>query len=82
MTAASDTENAAVTIQPCTGAKEQKWVFSGGAVRIFDNKCLDVTGAVNVKGTKLQIRKCVAGAASQAFFYSFVCLHFGGLCIN
>lgn len=58
LTAASNTDGAQVTIQTCTGAASQKWVFAAGTVRVFGNKCLDVTDGLNVDGNKLQIWGC------------------------
>jgi hypothetical protein len=42
MTAASNTDGAAVSIQACTGAASQQWSFKSGQVQVFGNKCLDV----------------------------------------
>ncbi|KAF9442188.1 carbohydrate-binding module family 13 protein [Macrolepiota fuliginosa MF-IS2] len=61
MTAVSNTDGAAVTLQGCTGASSQKWEFSGGNVKVFGNKCLDVTGGASADGTKLQIWTCSSG---------------------
>ncbi|KAH6880179.1 macrophage activating glycoprotein [Coprinopsis sp. MPI-PUGE-AT-0042] len=58
LTAASNTDGAWVTLQTCTGAASQKWVFAAGTVRVFGNKCLDVSDGLNVDGTKLQIWGC------------------------
>jgi len=69
MTASSNTDGAAVTIQSCTGAAAQKWTFSGGSVHVFDNKCLDVTNGANVEGVKLQIWTCTGGTPQQ-FYYT------------
>jgi len=74
MTAQSNTDGAAVTLQTCTGAASQLWVFSGssagGPVKIFGNKCLDVTDGKNVDGTKLQIWTCGTNNPNQQWWYS------------
>lgn len=70
LTAASNTDGAAVTIQGCTNAPAQKWTFTGSAVSIFNNKCLDVTGGSTVDGTKLQIWTCTPNNQNQQFSYT------------
>jgi hypothetical protein len=70
LTAASDANGAAVAIQDCNNSPEQKWVFTGGTVTIFKNKCLDVTGGNNSDGTKLQIYTCSPNDPNQQFSYS------------
>lgn len=72
LTAASNTNGAFVTIQPCTGASSQQWTFQGGSVKLFGNtKCLDVTNGVNADGTKLQIWDCSTnGNPNQQFYYT------------
>jgi hypothetical protein len=69
MTASSNIDGAAVTIQSCTGAAAQKWTFSGGSVKIFDDKCLDVTNGENVEGVKMQVWTCTGGT-NQQFYYT------------
>lgn len=58
MTANSNSDGAQVTMQACTGADSQKWVFNDGSMKVFGNKCLDVVDGANVDGTKLQIWTC------------------------
>ncbi|KAJ7719513.1 carbohydrate-binding module family 13 protein [Mycena metata] len=59
LTAASNTDGAIVTLQPCTGSTEQKWTITGGSVKLFgDTKCLDVTGESTTNGNQLQIWTC------------------------
>jgi len=70
LTAASNTNGATVTIQTCTGAAAQKWTFTSGSVKIFDNKCLDITGGVTTNGNKLQIWTCGTGNQNQQFYYT------------
>ena len=74
LTAASNTDGAAVTIQGCTGSANQNWVFSGGEVQLFGNKCLDVTNGVNVDGTKLQVWTC-SGTQNQQWYYTVRSIH-------
>jgi len=68
-TAASNTNGAAVTLQKCTGAASQSWSFSAGApfdegpggvgnIKVFGDKCLDVSNGANQDGTKMQIWTC------------------------
>lgn len=71
LTAASNTDGAQVTLQTCTGAASQKWVFNGGTVRVFGGKCLDVSDGLNVDGTKLQIWGCGPdNNANQKWYYN------------
>ena len=66
----SNTNGAKVTLGPCTGAANQKWTFSGGAVRIHGNKCLDVTGGSFASRTKVEIRTCTANNPRQSWGYN------------
>ncbi|KAJ6492554.1 carbohydrate-binding module family 13 protein [Mycena vitilis] len=72
MTAASNTDGALVTIQPCTGADAQKWTFSGGSVKLFSNtKCLDVINGTTTNGNTLQIWTCSTNNnANQQWYYT------------
>jgi len=71
ITAASDTNGAAVTLQACTGSASQKWTFPGDStVRVFGNKCLDVKDGLNKDGTQLQIWTCSANNANQKWWYN------------
>ncbi|KDQ24799.1 carbohydrate-binding module family 13 protein [Pleurotus ostreatus PC15] len=70
LTAASNNDGAVVTIQGCTGADAQKWTFDGGSVKVFGNKCLDVTDGSTADGVKLQIWTCNVPNANQQFFYT------------
>ena len=71
MTAASNADGAAVTLQTCTGADAQKWTFEDGSVKVFGSKCLDVVNGQNVDGTKLQIWTCSTNKdPNQQFFYT------------
>ncbi|KAF7364653.1 hypothetical protein MVEN_00334800 [Mycena venus] len=71
LTAASNTDGAAVTIAACGNATSlNSWVLPQGAgavgtIRIFGDKCLDVTNGMNVDGTKLQIWTCASGNTNQ-----------------
>jgi len=77
-TAASNTDGAAVTLQKCQGlgSASQSWSFSAGApagvgtggvgtIKIFGNKCLDVTNGVDASGTRLQIFGCATANKNQ-----------------
>ncbi|EAU85085.2 macrofage activating glycoprotein [Coprinopsis cinerea okayama7 len=73
LTASSNSDGAPVVIATCVagGSPSQKWVFSGGTVRVHGNKCLDVTDGVDQDGTKLQIWTCSAtGNSNQQWYYS------------
>ncbi|KAF5379825.1 hypothetical protein D9615_005796 [Tricholomella constricta] len=70
MTAASNTDGAVVTIEPCTYSANQKWTFTGGGVQIFGTKCLDVPSGSTVDGTKLQIWSCTGNNPNQQFSYT------------
>jgi hypothetical protein len=61
---------ASVTIQGCTFDDNQLWNFSGGTIRIFGNKCLDVTNWVDQDGTKLQMWTCSSGNTNQQWYYT------------
>lgn len=86
LTAASNTNGAAVTIQACTGADAQKWTFEGGQVKLFSKtKCLDVTDGTNADGTKLQIWDCSTnGNVNQQFYYTgdYRCARFFCFCVS
>ncbi|KAL9714529.1 hypothetical protein Ac2012v2_002843 [Leucoagaricus gongylophorus] len=69
MTAASNSDGAAVTLQGCTGAKSQLWEFKDGAVKVFGNKCLDVTDGNPSNGNNLQIWTCVDQSTNQLWDY-------------
>jgi len=77
-TAASSTDGASVTLQKCQafGTASQSWVFSAsapstpgtggvGTIKVFGNKCLDVTDGVDASGTKLQIYGCSTANKNQ-----------------
>ncbi|KAJ7490745.1 ricin B lectin domain-containing protein [Mycena latifolia] len=68
----SNADGAAVVIQGCgTNATAlNSWVVPNGSgavgpLKIFGDKCLDVTNGVNADGTKLQIWTCAAGNTNQ-----------------
>ncbi|KAK7461783.1 hypothetical protein VKT23_008215 [Stygiomarasmius scandens] len=71
LTAASNSDGAAVSIQTCTGADAQKWIFTGTTVQVFGNKCLDVVDGKNVNGVQLQIWTCSNnGNPNQKYWYT------------
>ncbi|KAJ7334020.1 ricin B lectin domain-containing protein [Mycena albidolilacea] len=71
LTAASNADGAAVTIETCTNITTlNSWVLPGrpgeiGTISIFGDKCLDVTNGANTDGTKLQIWTCALGNTNQ-----------------
>jgi hypothetical protein len=73
LTAVSNTDGAAVTIQTCTESAAQQWTFTGGTIQTLGNKCLDVPGGSNADGTKLQIWTCTANDPNQRFSYTVGC---------
>lgn len=71
LTVQSNTDGAAVTLQTCTGSANQKWTFTGGTVRAFGGKCLDVKDGANKDGTRLQVWGCgPANNANQKWNYN------------
>ena len=73
-TEASNSDGAEVAMQPCQGlgTTSQNWVYNNlegasgvGTIKIFGNKCLDVTNGVDASGTKLQIWTCASGNTNQ-----------------
>ncbi|KIJ55622.1 carbohydrate-binding module family 13 protein [Sphaerobolus stellatus SS14] len=70
VTATSNTDGATVTLQACTDSANQQWTFTGGAVQVFGNKCLDVTDGSTADGTKLQIWTCGTNNPNQQFYYT------------
>ncbi|KAL0948641.1 hypothetical protein HGRIS_010447 [Hohenbuehelia grisea] len=71
LTAASNTDGAPVTIQPCTGSDTQLWTFQNGPVTAFGgSKCLDIPGGNAADGVQLQIWSCQPGNPSQVWEYT------------
>ncbi|KAJ7753097.1 ricin B lectin domain-containing protein [Mycena maculata] len=72
LTAASNTDGAAVEIEPCisTGSASQNWTISGSTLQIFGNKCLDVTGGSAADGTAMQIWTCTEDDHNQQWTLS------------
>ncbi|KAG6915946.1 hypothetical protein DXG01_009168 [Tephrocybe rancida] len=70
MTASSNADGALVKIQACTYSDSQKWTFTGGTVRLFGTKCLDVKDGSTADGTNMQIWTCSANNANQQFSYT------------
>jgi len=66
-------DGAPVILQSCNGVSAQKWTFADGAVKVFGNKCLDVTSGVNQDGTKIQIWTCLPSGPNQHWDYNRVC---------
>jgi hypothetical protein len=69
LTVKSNADGAAVVIRTCHNTDSQQWQFSGGQVKIFGNKCLDVKEGVDANGTKLQIWTCSSDNNNQKWFY-------------
>ncbi|KAJ8072142.1 hypothetical protein PM082_015700 [Marasmius tenuissimus] len=71
LTASSNADGAPVSIISCTGAESQKWTFQNGEVRVFADKCLDVTGGSTANGVKMQIWTCSNNKnPNQQFWYT------------
>jgi len=72
LTVAGNYDGARVTLNTCTGAANQKWVFPGdNTVRVYGGKCLDVIDGVNQDGTKLQVWGCGPNPnANKKFSYN------------
>ncbi|KAJ7722111.1 hypothetical protein B0H14DRAFT_3520424 [Mycena olivaceomarginata] len=72
LTAASNTDGAAVEIEDCVsgGSTTQGWTVSGSNLQIFGSKCLDVTNGVATNGNKMQIWTCAAGNTNQMWTLS------------
>ncbi|KAF5311397.1 hypothetical protein D9758_012872 [Tetrapyrgos nigripes] len=68
--ATSNSDNAAVVAGDCSGAADTQWSFNYGTVRIFGNKCLDVTNGNDVNGQQLQIYTCYNGNTNQQWYYN------------
>jgi Ricin-type beta-trefoil lectin domain len=82
-TASNNTNGAKVVLGKCTlGSPSQNWTFSAGAtphkngldgigtVKIFGDKCLDVTNGVDADGTHLQIWECTSDNRNQIWWLS------------
>ncbi|KAJ7160295.1 ricin B lectin domain-containing protein [Mycena filopes] len=74
LTATKNADGAPVVIQACgsNATALNSWVVPNGAnspgpLKIFGNKCLDVTGGADVDGTKLQIWTCATGNTNQVW---------------
>jgi hypothetical protein len=63
--AANRANGTPVQIAVCNGNSAQTWTLTGGTLRVFGNKCLDVPGGVDRDGTRLQIWDCRPGNANQ-----------------
>ncbi|KAJ6479701.1 ricin B lectin domain-containing protein [Mycena sanguinolenta] len=74
LTASSNVDGAPVIIQDCpvgtAPSAANTWVAAAGvgkpgALKIFGDKCLDVTDGLDADGTKLQIWTCASGNTNQ-----------------
>ncbi|KAF6756835.1 macrofage activating glycoprotein [Ephemerocybe angulata] len=70
LTVQSNSDGAVVVLQTCTGSANQKWTFTGGNVRAFGNKCLDVKDGVNQDGSRLQVWTCASENTNQKWNYN------------
>ncbi|KAF7323270.1 Glycoside hydrolase/deacetylase [Mycena chlorophos] len=62
LTVASNTDGAAVVVQPCSsGNAAQQWVQNGATLVVYGSKCLDITGGSYNDGTHLQVWSCTPG---------------------
>ncbi|KAK7038571.1 hypothetical protein R3P38DRAFT_547780 [Favolaschia claudopus] len=71
LTASNNADGAPVVIEMCSAPTPgNSWVVpngnnAAGALKIFGNKCLDVTDGINTDGTRLQIWICASGNTNQ-----------------
>ncbi|KAJ6585634.1 ricin B lectin domain-containing protein [Mycena capillaripes] len=71
LTATSNADGAPVVIESCTNVTAlNSWIYPQGegvvgTIRIFGDKCLDVTNGAKTDGTKLQIWTCASGNTNQ-----------------
>ncbi|KAJ6450399.1 hypothetical protein C8R45DRAFT_1043533 [Mycena sanguinolenta] len=72
LTAASNTDGAAVEIEDCVsgGSTSQNWTITGGTLQLFGTKCLDVTNGVTTNGNKMQIWTCANANTNQMWTVS------------
>ncbi|KAF7370993.1 Glucooligosaccharide oxidase [Mycena sanguinolenta] len=72
LTAASNTDGAAVEIEDCVsgGSTSQNWTVTGGTLQLFGTKCLDVTNGATTNGNKMQIWTCATGNTNQKWTVS------------
>ncbi|KAF7332969.1 hypothetical protein MVEN_02402900 [Mycena venus] len=86
LTAASNTDGAAVEIEDCVsgGSTTQGWTVSGSNLQIFGSKCLDVTNGVTTNGNKMQIWTCAAGNTNQMWTLSGNTIQWSGqsICLD
>ncbi|KAF9259747.1 ricin B lectin, partial [Marasmius fiardii PR-910] len=68
--AASNSDGAAVQLQSCSGATSQSWTRSGSTIRVYGNKCLDVTNGSATNGNKMQIWTCADNNTNQMWSVS------------
>ncbi|KAJ7089587.1 ricin B lectin domain-containing protein [Mycena epipterygia] len=84
LTAASNTDGAAVEIADCNpkGLPSQTWTVSGPSVQVFGNMCLDVTGGSAANGTPLQIWTCTEGDTNQFWTLSDSIIRWEASCLD
>ncbi|WNV82994.1 beta-1,3-glucanase family protein [Umezawaea sp. Da 62-37] len=59
------TDGQRTVVWDCNGGANQKWEFTGGALRTQNNKCLDVNGGSTANGAVIQLWSCNNTAAQQ-----------------
>lgn len=71
LTAEGLDNGASINVEPCQALANQAWLFTGGAVTIFNQtKCLDVKDSVDADGTLVQLWDCVEGNTNQQWYYT------------
>ncbi|KAJ7768077.1 ricin B lectin domain-containing protein [Mycena maculata] len=86
LTAASNTDGAAVEIEDCVsgGSASQSWTIpeSEPTLQIFGDMCLDVTGGAAADGTPLQIWTCTEGDTNQFWSISESMIRWEASCLD
>ncbi|MEV5411203.1 RICIN domain-containing protein [Thermopolyspora sp. NPDC052614] len=60
------TDGTPLTLQPCSGAASQRWVFhQDGTIRSSSGLCMDVAMANTADGTTIQVANCNNGPAQR-----------------
>lgn len=67
LAATSNANSAPVKVQDCDGSASQSWTRVGSTLKLYGNKCLDVTGGSTANGNKMQIYTCSTGNPNQQF---------------
>ncbi|KAG8695993.1 hypothetical protein FRC09_008801 [Ceratobasidium sp. 395] len=67
---AENKDGAPVVLADCKGGDSQKWTFTGGNVKAYGDKCLDVVDGKNADGSKLQVWTCGNNNPNQKWYYT------------